>query len=302
VIEALILAGALDSIEGRREQKLAALDLALARAQRLARDRTRGQASLFGTDASTTMGESSVLPDAPEWEHRERLLKEREFLGVYLSGHPLDSERLLLDALRPARSADTPAMEVDRFVALCGMVTGTKMVISRANQTLLNFLQIEDLSGSVEVLAIGDAYERNRAALTSDRPVVVLARTSRRENDEMTKLILEKAITLDEAVGQLVRGVRLQIPVTVSGDIVDRVLECIAEHPGSCPLQLDFVDGDQTLTVAARRASVAPTGDLLYALSRVLGDRAVKIDAVAVNRLTADLKAPAWRAAKARAG
>jgi DNA polymerase-3 subunit alpha len=122
VIEALILAGALDSVEGRREQKLAALDLALARAQRLARDRNRGQASLFGSEASSTMGESSVLPDAPEWDHRERLRKEREVLGVYLSGHPLDGERLLLTVLAPTRSVDTSSMEADRFVALCGML------------------------------------------------------------------------------------------------------------------------------------------------------------------------------------
>jgi DNA polymerase III alpha subunit len=176
------------------------------------------------------------------------------------------------------------------------------MVISRANQTLLNFLQLEDLSGSVEVLAIGDAYERHRTALTSDRPLVMFARTSRRENDEVTKLIFEKALTLDDAAGQLVRGVRLQIPVTVSGEIVDRVLGCIAEHPGPCPLELDFVDGDQTLTVAAQRASVAPTGDLLHCLTRVLGEGAVTIDAVPVSRLAAGLKVPAWRAAKARAG
>jgi DNA polymerase-3 subunit alpha len=302
VIEALILAGALDSVEGRREQKLAALDLALARAQRLARDRNRGQASLFGSEASSTMGESSVLPDAPESDHRERLRREREVLGVYLSGHPLDGERLLLTVLAPTRSVDTSSMEADRFVALCGMLTGTKMVISRANQTLLNFLQLEDLSGSVEVLAIGDAYERHRTALTSDRPLVMFARTSRRENDEVTKLIFEKALTLDDAAGQLVRGVRLQIPVTVSGEIVDRVLGCIAEHPGPCPLELDFVDGDQTLTVAAQRASVAPTGDLLHCLTRVLGEGAVTIDAVPVSRLAAGLKVPAWRAAKARAG
>ena len=82
VIEALILAGALDSIPGRREQKIEALDLALARAQRLARDRQRGQGSLFGGDSSGGVEERSVLPDSRIWESRERLRRERELLGL----------------------------------------------------------------------------------------------------------------------------------------------------------------------------------------------------------------------------
>jgi len=302
VIEALILAGAMDSIEGQREQKTAALDLALARAHRRSRDRERGQADLFGQGTDSSIEERSVLPEAAAWESRERLRRERELIGVYLSGHPLDEERLLLAALAPQRSADTPNMEVDQVVALCGVVTASKLVTSRKSGKLFAFITIEDLSGSIEMLCFGDAYEKSRVALNSDQPLVLLARTSRREGDESTKLIIEKALPLDDAATQLVREVRLDVPIAVRAEVVDAVLSSIAEHPGTCPLRLNFIDGDQELAVPARRASITPSGDLLYRLAEALGQERVTLDAVAVSRLAADLKAPAWRAARARAG
>lgn len=302
VIEALILSGALDGVEGRREQKYAAVDLALARAHRRARDRDRGQADLFGGVVDSGIEESSVLPTAELWDGRERLRRERELVGVYLSGNPLDEERFLLAALGPQRSVDTPTMEVDQVVALCGVVTASKLVTSRKSGKLFAFVTVEDMSGAVEMLCFGDAYEQSRVALSSDQPLVFLARTSRRDTDESTKLILEKAIPLDDAATQLVREVRLNIPVEVEAQVVDAVLACIAEHPGSCPLRLNFIDGDDELPVIARRAAIAPTGDLLFRLAAALGEECISVDATGVRRLAADLKQPAWRTARAQAG
>jgi DNA polymerase-3 subunit alpha len=174
-------------------------------------------------------------------------------------------------------------------------------VTSRKNGNLFAFITVEDLSGSVEILSFGDAYEQNRNVLSSDQPLVLVATTSRRETDEHSKLKLEKALLLDDAAAQLVREVRIRIPVSVSSEIVDAVLRCVAQHPGPCPLRLDVVDGEDTLPVAARRAAIAPTGDLLFRLTEALGEEAVTIDAVPLRRLAADVKQPAWRAAKARA-
>jgi len=301
VIEALILAGALDSIEGRREQKIAALDLALARAHRRTRDRERGQASLFGGEGSSGFEESSVLPEVAHWDGRERLRRERELVGAYLSGNPLDEERMLLRAIAPQRSVDVPSMEVGQMVTLCGVVTAMKLITSRKSGKLLAFVTLEDLSGSIEILSFGEAYENSRVVLASEQPLVLVARTNRRDTDETTKLILEKALLLDDAAAQLVREVRVNIPVSVSSVIVDAVLTAVAEHPGSCPLKMNFIDGDEELPVIARRAAVAPTGDLLFRLSEALGEESVRLDAVAIRRLAADIKVPAWRATQARA-
>ena len=208
---------------------------------------------------------------------------------------------MLLRSLAPQRSVDTPLMDVDQAVVLCGVVTASKLVTARKSGNLIAFITLEDLSGSVEIMSFGDAYEQNRVVLASDQPLVLVARTSRRETDENSKLILEKAVLLDDAASQLVREVRLRVPVSVSSQVVDAVLRCIGEHPGPCPLRLDVVDGEQTLPVVARRASIAPTGDLLFRLGQALGEGAVAIDAVPLRRLAADVKPPAWRAARAGA-
>ena len=92
VIEALIVAGALDSLPGGREQKLAGLDLALARAHQKRKDRELGQGGLFEA-VERDEDDDGVLPEVPSWSSMERLGKEREATGLYLSGHPLDDDR-----------------------------------------------------------------------------------------------------------------------------------------------------------------------------------------------------------------
>jgi DNA polymerase-3 subunit alpha len=301
VIEALVLAGALDALDGRREQKLAALDLALARAQRRARDRERGQGSLFGAAADASgIEENSVLPEVPAWETRERLRRERDLLGVYLSGHPLDEERLLLRALRPQRSVDATTLEPDRSAVLCGVVTDRQVKPTR-KQTLMAVLSVADLSGMVEMRCFGEDYEKNRVALSSDDPLVLLVRTRKREADDATSLILEKAIPLTEAAQQLVSEVRICVPANVAAEVVDELLHCIAEHPGRCPLVVEVVDGDDRFPVTARRAAILPSGEFVYRLARILGEDAVHLEAVPIRRLGPRSGRPRPRFAHARA-
>ena len=90
VVESLIAAGALDSLEGHRAQKMEALELAFKAASKAQEDREKGQISLFDSGGSSELVVQD-LPEAEEWSEREKLAKERDLLGFYLSSHPLKS-------------------------------------------------------------------------------------------------------------------------------------------------------------------------------------------------------------------
>ncbi len=290
MIEALILAGALDTLPGRREQKVAALDLALARAQRRARDRDRGQTSLFGGDGDDAgLDEATgVLPDVEPWTLRETLARERELIGMYLSAHPLDEERQLLDLLQPFPLGDMGALEPDRMVACVGVVTFRRVVTSRKTGRLIAFVGMEDLSGRAETVVFSDSYETHRQRIASDEPLVFVLRTSRREGEDSNRIGLEDLLTLDEALARLVRSITLRVDADVDAARVERVLGAVAAAPGDTPITLSVRDtASDTIEVRAGRG-VTPGTALLHALVDALGESAVALEVMPAARLVPD--------------
>ncbi len=300
VVEALILSGALDALPGRREQKLAGLDQALARAQRRARDRDRGQAGLFDAVEDSVVTEGGVLPDTPAWSDRERLTRERELVGLYLSGHPLDGHGFLLRALAPRTAAQVLHLAPDTPVVLCGIVTAVKTILSRKSGQLVAFVSLDDPSGALEMICFGEAYERHRRDLGEERILLVCARTTRREGDEVNKLLLDRAMRLDEACRRLVRAIHLRLPVDIDAARTEALLGAIAAHPGECQLLLHVDTGKEELPVRARRAKVAPVPELVAALVEILGEDGVRLDAIAASSLAPERATPRW--ARAREG
>jgi len=302
VLESLTLAGALDTLPGSREQKLAALDLALARAQRRARDRDRGQASLFEA-ASSAQSESSegVLPEVEPWGKRERLRRERELTGLYLSGHPMDEERAILDWLRPTMIENLDDMELDEPVAVCGMLTSMKSVTTRRTQQLIRFIGFEDLTGSRELVCYNEPYEKHREALASDDTLLIVGRTSRRDGDDETRIVVEKALRLEDACAKLIRRLEIVVPPDPDGAIVDRILDAIAAHPGPCPLCIALERDGFSAQMQARRAAVQPSAPLLLELVAALGPEAVHPIVSPPERLVGRREGRSWRQRAAKA-
>ncbi len=287
VLEALILAGALDSMPGEREQKLEGLDLAIARAQRKRKDRERGQGSLFGASEQSEEVDG-VLPQVPAWTSRERLGREREATGLYLSGHPLDDDREILRWLSPHSTLGLAEAPADEDRILVGVITARKIITSRRSGKLVAFLTLNDFEGALEFIAFGEVYEQNRLALQSDDPLVIVGRTTRRDDDESTKLLLERAYTLDQACERLIREVRVLVPSEISGEQVEALLAAVAGHPGRRPLLLEFRDGGFEAEVRAQRAAIAPVPDLLKRFLRILGSSAVRCDVLPISRLAGE--------------
>ncbi len=274
VIESLILAGAMDSLPGSREQKLAGLDAAMRWAARRQRDQQRGQRALFEASQDEATHEEP-LPEVPEWTEGERLAREKEVLGLYLTGHPLNQYRRVVDWLGPGECRSVAERGDDQAVTICGVLHGLKTVTTRSSGRLMAFLQLEDFNGSCEVICFPDAYEEHRALFTSGEEILFVAgRVSSRSGEE-AKVILEKAYSLPQACSTFIRSLVVRVPAGLSQEKAEALVDLVHRHPGRTPLHLRIHGDDFEAEVDATRATVSPVPTLLLGLVEIFGEDAV---------------------------
>ena len=196
VVESLIKAGAMDSLPGHRAQKLAVYESALDGEQGRRKSTIAGQISLFALEG--VEAPRPRLPDLPELPQRALLQYEKEMTGVYITGHPLDEYRAVLEkqpfnvAMVEERAAEPDWEKYDRTpLALTGMAVQIRVSTTRNNK-LMAFVTLEDLYGAMECLVFPKVYERLGGLLQEDAVLTMAGTLSLRE-DEAPKLLVESA-------------------------------------------------------------------------------------------------------------
>ncbi|MBR2765345.1 MAG: DNA polymerase III subunit alpha, partial [Blautia sp.] len=209
-LENFIKAGALDSLEGNRRQKLTIYSMVMDNVSQEKKNSLSGQMSLFDLVGEEDRKEYQIrMPDLPEFSREEILAFEKEVLGIYLSGHPLDQYRTLLEKtitvpsvdFQPDEETGMPKATDGARAILGGMITGRTVKYTRKNQVMA-FLTLEDLTGSVEVVAFPSVYERYNSVLQEDARVFVQGRIQA-EDDKPSKLILEKVLPIADVPKEL---------------------------------------------------------------------------------------------------
>ena len=208
VTESLIRAGAFDSLGANRPQMLAVYEAAMDANQQSRRKNVAGQVSLFdlfdGADGDPMLETRQTMPDIPDCPVRVKLQMEKEASGVYMSGHPLDEYRPVLEKLK-MNSADL--LEEDELggggrdldgqtAELGGILTEIKGKATRKGEYMA-FVTLEDLQGQVECLVFPRIFERYQSLLTEDAAVVISGRISVRE-EEPPKLLAEKITRMED--------------------------------------------------------------------------------------------------------
>jgi len=156
-VESLILSGAFDSLEGHRAQYLASLENIMKAAQNAQAERDRGQMSLFGTGEEAPAATVTLI-EAPELDPLERLMREKEQLGFYVSGHPLEEYSDIIEYYTSASTETLEAHRIDSEVDVAGMITEVKSITTRKGDPMA-VIGLEDLDGTVEVVIFPDAYK-----------------------------------------------------------------------------------------------------------------------------------------------
>jgi DNA polymerase III subunit alpha len=198
MIESLIRAGAMDLFEGHRAQLMAAVEGAMEAGQRAQRARESGQEGLFG-DAfgGGESHEEKPLPDVPEATLREKLAGEKEMLGFYVTGHPLDQYEDKVRELATHASGNLEGLEKGVEVALCGVITGIQKKRNREGKPWLSMV-LEDREGTMDALLFTTNFDRLATSVVEDQAVLVRGLVLPEENAP-PKISIQDIVPLEVA-------------------------------------------------------------------------------------------------------
>ncbi len=279
-IEALIRSGAMACFtEATQGQMLAGIDFALSRVAQADRDSASGQGSLFDLMADDTAAEADTLPPAPDLSEKDRLQGERELLGVYLSGHPVDRYRTLVRSFRTVTAERFPACRDRDSVRVAGILTAVRKAISKKTKKPWAELTLEDGTGTVKILTFNDAYEKNQALLEVDTPVLVCGEVKCEEGRESV-IFGNELYALADAPGIFAKNLRIHCRVdndVPSSQKMEKLRAILSDHPGGYPISLTLdLPGNRSATIEPDPTwAVNPTAECIAALEALWGHNAI---------------------------
>jgi DNA polymerase-3 subunit alpha len=269
VIEALIQAGAFDIQEKNRARLLAGLDVGLDRAQRTKNLQALKQMSMF--EALAGSAADDWLPEIPAWEESEKLAREKAALGVYLSGHPLDSYRHILKSWVKVTTADLPDIPDGESIALGVVVTAAKEKVSKKGGRVA-ILTVEDLTGSVEVLVFGEVHEKVTPWLNQPSLPLWLKGDVIQE-ERGAKIVAREVAPLGTSLPRWPARLDLRLQAaTLTTDQLLTLRDILTRHHGTVPACLHFLNPQENgILVLPESLALTPSEDLVAEVNRLFG-------------------------------
>ena len=293
-LEGLVKSGATDCLGRPRAQIFSAIEAALDCGQRAFRDRTLGQANLFAALAPKNEGERAQAMAArnygssPEWPPKERLMLEKEALGFYITGHPLDAfaDDLPRLANTTTQSLAQVAQSAGRFgadVALAGVVAAIKERPLKSGNGRMAFVTLEDHLGTCEMVVFSRAFAEGEAALKSGEPILVRGQCmldGDEEGEGAVKVRVQSIVRLGEVRMQNAKNLRLRLPVAEANEkLLQQLKQCLSQHRGSVPvtLQLEQPEAFVATLSVSDALRICPSDELLASLQGLVGRAQVQL-------------------------
>lgn len=293
VLEALVKSGAFDDLhpQANRAAMLAVIDRAVDEAQKQQKDRESGQGSLFGLLAPAAQEVAAPkieYPKIDEWDPKQKLSFEKESLGFYISGHPLDRYAADLKRFRVSRTVDVQEKEEWAETSVAGIVTGYKEWPLKSGDGRMAIFNLEDTFGTVKVACFAKAFAQYEQLLKGDDPILVTGKIKAgRGNDDpnddapkVKELSLSEAHKLSELRAQKTRQMTVEVSADVlTGEKVERLKDALKASPGPVVtvLRLKVPMRSYTDCVLPNDLSVTPSDELLLRIERLFGSDAARL-------------------------
>ena len=309
VFESLVKAGAFDSLaqgdpsltsvpsRQLRPRLFAAIDLACEHGARHQRDRDGGQAQLFGFGGETGAGEGAggpvALPAATAWSETEQLNYEKETLGLYWSGHPVDryaDELRAFGARSTLELADQPVSgsrgdtwgpggpkPIEPDTSIGGIVATCRQLKTRKGDRMAVFT-LEDAQGGVEVIVFPEVYQRSAALIESGTMIVVRGKLER--DEESVRVLASEIIPIDSVRERLAREVAIRVTLPVDRELFAALGEIFSRHRGDRRVSFEMEIDGRRLKVTADVSSqirVRPSSTLIAEVEQVVGQGSVSL-------------------------
>lgn len=280
VIESLVKAGAFDSLKCKRSQLMEALDVTLEKAKAVQRDRLSGQMNLFSIDnrQKETNFTCIELPDIPEWSKLKKLAFEKETLGFFLTGHPLEG---VADDLKKVTDTDLEALTKcgeKQLVRIGGIIESYKTLNSKKGDRMA-FAVLADMTSRVEVIIFPNTFAECSDILDQDEAVVVLGQVQL--NERGAKIIAESIDTLSQAMIKYTKEIAIRVRAQQTNrQQLEMLKEMFYQHHGTCPVRLILhFDGRGEVDVEILKdLKIKPSAEFFHQVEKTLGYPALTIE------------------------
>jgi len=238
MLESSIKAGALDTFGGHRSQLMAALDGAVEAGQRASRDRSTGQHGLFDAMAADAPPAEERLPNVPEWPDNEKLAGEKEIVGIYVTGHPLNAYRDKVSELSKLDTSTLEGIENATPIALCGVLGSIARKRNREGRPWAAAV-LEDLKGSVDLLVFANQFESLGPMLVEDQAVLIRGDIRVDESGPL-KVSVNEIVPLDLVRVPLPHRVSITIQLDNGSteQTLDQLRDLFSSKPGEADVRL----------------------------------------------------------------
>lgn len=268
VIESLIKCGAFDSLGKKRSQLLAVLEQAVDMAALRRRDLSSGQLGLFGEE--TVEAADVVYPDIPELPQENILAMEKEIIGFYVTGHPLDRYRDKMQSLTAIEKLSAEDNVDGQTVRIGGLIAAAKRLTTKAGD-MMCFVTLEDFTGQIEVVVFPRVFNKVSRLLAPDMAVVIFGRLS--VNDEGSKVLVQDIKPLD-AVENAVR-IRIE-KKNETMEVIERLQQVLTANRGKSTVYFCLSSNGRVIKTEPRYW-INPTQQALDAIESLLGKETVSI-------------------------
>ncbi|MEA3428280.1 MAG: DNA polymerase III subunit alpha, partial [Thermodesulfobacteriota bacterium] len=246
VVESLIKCGAFDSIGANRRQMMESLEDVLDYGQRVQKERSGPQISLFDVGGSKL---HPIIPVIDEWDEKQLLSFEKESLGFYITGHPLTKYESLLDKFTNANSISIKEKNDGETVRIGGIIRSIKTIKTKKGD-LMAFVTIEDLLGFIEVTVFSLVYKKAHDFLIDDNPIILQGQVQKDENS--VKILVDFIIPIDKAEETWTTSIHFNLDITkIERKRLVKFYDIVNKHPGLCLAYIHLRDPAKTETIIA---------------------------------------------------
>ena len=272
-LEGLIKSGAFSTIEKSRKQLWENIEYITSTASKEAKARESGQASLFDL-----LGDASVIEDAKfqlagtdeEYDQRQIQLFEKDFLGFYVTSHPLSTIRDKLPFLMTHKISEIGSLPNDKVVTICGLITSTKQIPTKKDPSkFIRFASVEDLTGKAEIIAFNGKIQEYGSYLENEQRVIISGKISRRSEEEPPVILVDNVKTVDNSN---IFSIELLDDFRFEELVLLKNLLC--EHQGSDPVMIKIKEEDGMAKIlTASMFWVESSNDLVNRLKKSFSGR-----------------------------
>ena len=279
VLEKLILAGALDKLGPHRAALMETLPNALQAAIQYKKAESFGQIDLFGVLTTDSDEIANKFALVPEWPEKQWLAGEKETLGLYLTGHPINQCEAHIRAFHCTKLVDLVANRRGQNSRVAGLILSMRVMVTKAGKRM-GIITLDDKSARMDVTVFADLLDQYEELLVADKVVVLQGQVSEDFFNGGLKMNAREVMSIDQARERFASKLRLKVDSQkIGADFQEKLYQALAPAKGGlCPVFIEYKNHQAQAELSLGRAwSVTPSDDLFFGLTRLLGDENVTL-------------------------